>query len=298
MPILIIFDSNAVIHRAYHALPELTTQKGEQMNAVYGFLLVFFKVINEFNPDYIVSCFDSYGQCFRHKKFAEYKAKRKKSPQDLYDQIPKIKEFLKALGVSVFEKQGFEADDLIATIVKKAEQHQVLPKIKILIVSGDLDMLQLVDKQTEVYNLNKGIKKIEIYNQKKVKDYLGVFSFQVKDFKALFGDPSDNIPGATGIGKKTAVELLGKYKTIKELYSSIEKGEAWDLNQKIKEILIKYKNQVFLSYELAETRIDAPIDFNLKNCKWLAPSLHPNIKKKVKQIFEDHNFYSLIKKIP
>jgi len=122
--------------------------------------------------------------------------------------------------------------------------------------------------------------------------------YKVKDFKALFGDPSDNIPGATGIGKKTAVELLGKYKTIKELYSSIEKGEAWDLNQKIKEILIKYKNQVFLSYELAETRIDAPIDFNLKNCKWLAPSLHPNIKKKVKQIFEDHNFYSLIKKIP
>ena len=295
---LIIIDSNAVIHRAYHALPDLTTKKGDLVNAVYGFLLVFFKVIKEFEPDYIIACFDFPGPTFRHKKFVEYKAKRKKAPQDLYDQIPRVKEILGIFGVPVFEKQGFEADDLIATVAVKSPQQQVLPEIENIIVSGDLDTLQLVNKNTKVYNLAKGIKKVEIYDDEKVMEKFGILPSQVVDFKALSGDPSDNIPGATGIGKKTAVELLKEYKTIEQLYSAIEKGEAWDINSKIKETLLKYKAQVFFSYELAEARKDSPIDFNLEKCKWKKPSLEPEKLKKIDKLFRAYDFYSLINRIP
>src|SRR4030042_5715312 len=132
----IIIDSNSVIHRAFHALPPLTTKKGELVNAVYCFLLVFLKAIKDFQPDYIAAAFDFPAPTFRHKKFKDYKAKRPPAPKDLYSQIPKVKEFLKSFGVSVFEKEGFEADDIIGTIAKVSKKQQILPKIDIIILSG------------------------------------------------------------------------------------------------------------------------------------------------------------------
>ena len=163
---LLIIDANSVIHRAYHALPLLTTKKGELVNAVYGFLLVFFKAIKDFQPDYIAACFDFPGPTFRHKKYKEYKAKRPPTPKDLVSQIPKVKEILNAFSVPVFEKEGFEADDIIASLKIKNQR----AKIKNIIISGDLDLLQLVDKQTGVYILRKGVKDTVLYDENLVKE--------------------------------------------------------------------------------------------------------------------------------
>ena len=157
---LIIIDSNSIIHRAYHALPPLTTKKGELVNAVYGFLLVFFKAIKDFQPDFIAATFDFPGPTFRHKKYKEYKAKRPPAPEELYQQIPKVKEVLKSFNVPIFEKEGFEADDLIGTISKLAPKKQVLPDIETIILSGDLDTLQLINPKTKVYSLRRGVKDI------------------------------------------------------------------------------------------------------------------------------------------
>ncbi|MEK7503453.1 MAG: PIN domain-containing protein, partial [Patescibacteria group bacterium] len=155
---LIIIDSNSVIHRAFHALPPLTTKKGEVVGAVYGFLLVFLKAIKEFRPDFVAACFDVKGPTFRHEKYEQYKAKRPKAPPELYLQIPMVKDVLKNFGVTVYEKQGFEGDDLIGTIAK-------LSPIETIIISGDSDNFQLVDSKTKVYSLRKGVKDTVLYDE-------------------------------------------------------------------------------------------------------------------------------------
>ena len=289
---LIIIDGNALIHRAYHALPPLTTKTGEVVNAVYGFLLIFFKAIKELRPDYIVATFDAPGPTFRHKKFKVYKAKRKKAPDDLYEQIPITKEVLQNFNIQIFEKQGFEADDLIATISKRALKQQVYPKISTYILTGDLDALQLVNHSTKVYTSSKGIKNTIIYDKEKVIERFGVLPEQIVDFKALAGDASDNIPGAEGIGQKTAANLLQEYKDIENLYKAIERGEDWDIKSRIRDILIQNKEQVFFSQFLARERTDAPIDFNLEKCAWKDYN-----KENVKKIFERLNFYTLINRL-
>ena len=205
---LIIIDSNSIIHRAFHALPLLTTKNGELVNAVYGFLLVFFKAIREFQPDYIAACFDFPGPTFRHKKYKEYKAKRPPTPKELYQQIPKIKEILKDFNVPIFEKEGFEADDIIGTLAAFSTKKVIASPIETIILSGDTDILQLVNPQTKVYVLKKGVKDIVLYDENLVKEkFQGLTPEQILDFKALRGDPSDNIPGVTGVGEKIAIDL-------------------------------------------------------------------------------------------
>jgi len=292
---LVIIDSNSIIHRAYHALPPLVTKKGEQTGAIYGFLLTLFKVMKEIKPNFVAACFDIAGPTFRHKKFKEYKAKRPKTPKELSDQISKIKEVLKAFNIPIFEKQGFEADDLIATITKEAKKRQIYPFLEIYVLSGDLDTLQLVSNNTKVYTLQKGIKKTIIYDREKVLSCFGIEPTQVVDFKALRGDPSDNIPGVTGIGKKTALKLLLEFGTLESLYQNLEENseKAKNLNQKLKEILLKYKEQAFFSKFLAKAKDNVPIDFKLEIGQW------GNFdKKKISKIFENYEFYSLIKRLP
>jgi DNA polymerase-1 len=292
---LIIVDSNSLIHRAYHALPPLTTKKGELVNAVYGFLLVFLKAIREFQPDFIAATFDFPSPTFRHEKYKEYKAKRPPVPRELYQQIPKVKEILKTFGVSIFEEKGFEADDIIGTISRLAPKKQVLPEIETIILSGDLDTLQLVNSRTRVYSLRKGVKDIILYDEKLVKEkFQGLKPEQLLDFKALRGDPSDNIPGVTGIGEKTAIELLLKFGSLENLYKEIEgKSEkASQLRPKLKEALLKYKDQAFFSKKLAQIEKNTPIDFNLKKCRWGEYD-----KKKVNQTLKNLEFYSLIKRL-
>jgi len=293
---LIIIDSNSVIHRAYHALPPLTTKKGELVNAVYGFLLVFLKAIKDFRPDYIAAAFDLPAPTFRHKKFKEYKAKRPPAPEELYQQIPKVKEVLGIFNVQVFEKEGYEADDIICTIAGLSLRKQILPKIEIIILSGDTDNLQLVNPQTKVYVLRKGVKDTVLYNEILVKEkYQGLSPKQLLDFKALRGDPSDNIPGVTGVGEKTAIRLLLKLGNLENLYKEIEEKseKVKEIKQKLKEKLIKYKEQAFISKDLANLQKNVPIDFSLEKCRWAKYE-----KEKVIQFLKNLEFYSLIKRLP
>lgn len=297
---LIIIDSNSIIHRAYHALPRLTTKKGELVNAVYGFLLVFFKAIKDFQPDYIAATFDFPAPTFRHQKFKEYKAKRPPAPEDLYQQIPRVKEVLKSFDVPIFEKEGFEADDIIGTIARLAPRKQIIPGVETVILSGDLDALQLVDRRTKVYSLRKGVKDVVLYDEKLVREkFQGLKPEQLLDFKALRGDPSDNIPGVTGIGEKTAIELLLKFGSLGNLYKEIEEKleKAKKIKPKLKETLVKYKEQAFLSKDLAELCKNVPIDFNLEKCRWTPPTRRPKMMGKVIQLLKNFEFYSLIKRL-
>lgn len=293
---LIVIDSNAVIHRAFHALPPLTTKKGELVNAIYGFLLVFFKAIKEFQPDFVAATFDFPGPTFRHQKYKPYKATREKAPEELYQQIPKVKEILESFNVQIFEKQGYEADDLIGTISKSAPKKQVFPEIETIILTGDLDALQLVDKNTKVYTLRKGVKDTVLYDKEKVKEkYEGLTPEQLIDFKALRGDPSDNIPGVFGVGEKTAIELIKKFGTLENLYEELEENsqKAKEIKQSLRKKLLDYKEQAFVSKMLAEIKLDVPIDFNLEKCHWGKYD-----KGKVAQIFNDYEFQSLINRLP
>jgi len=287
---LLIIDSNSLLHRAFHALPPLTTKKGEQTGAIYGFLLILFKAIKDINPLYVVACFDLPVPTFRHKKFEGYKAKRPKTPEEIKKQLPKIKEVLRAFGIPIFEKEGFEADDLIATISTKAGEEN--NQIERYILSGDLDNLQLVDERTKVYTLGRGIKETIVYDKEKVVSRFEVLPEQMIDFKALTGDASDNIPGVPGIGKKTAAEIIKKFNTLEDLYQKIEKSDA-DISQRTREILIKNKKQAFLCRFLAEMKKDVAIDFNIKEARFGGFD-----QKKIEGILNEFEFYSLVKRIP
>jgi DNA polymerase-1 len=285
---LLILDANSILHRVYHALPPLTTKEGELVNAIYGFLLVLFRVIKEFQPDYIAACFDFPAKTFRHEKFREYKIHRPPCPKDLANQIPKLKEILKAFKIPIFEKEGYEADDLIGTIVSKC---QALEKI---IVSGDLDNLQLVSKETKVFVLS-GVKKSILYDEKEVeKKYQGLKPEQIPDLKALIGDPSDNIPGIFGIGEKTAIELLKKFGNLESLYKEIEENseKARKLPSKLKKMLLEQKEQALLSKDLAKIEKNVSLEYNLN--KW---NLQEIKKEEVENLFLKFGFKSLIKRL-
>ncbi len=292
---LIVIDSNSIIHRAYHALPHLTTKKGELVNAVYGFLLVFLRAVREFQPDFICACFDFPAPTFRSKIYKEYKITRPPAPEELYRQIPKIKEILKAFGVSIFEKEKFEADDLIGTIATITSQNQILAGIETIILSGDLDVLQLINPQTKVYTLKRGVKDIVLYDETEFKKKYGFSPQQLLDFKALKGDPSDNIPGIKGIGEKTAKDLLIKFGSLENLYEEIEKlaDKAKTLKPKLRNSLLESKEKAFLNKILVTLRKDVPIDFNFKKCQWGKYN-----REKVIKILKNLEFYSLVERLP
>ena len=290
---LIIIDSNSIIHRAFHALPPLTTKKGEVVGAVYGFLLVFLKAIKEFQPDFVAACFDVKGPTFRHEKYKEYKAKRPRAPDELYQQIPIVKDVLKSFSVVVFERQGFEADDLIGTIARIVPTpHQKNgggPEIESIILSGDSDNLQLVNAHTKVYTLRKGVKDTVLYDEKLVEEkYHGLKPKQLVDYRALRGDPTDNIPGVPGIGEKTATELIKEFGTLEKVYDNLPL-----INTKTREKLIQHKEEAFFSRELSEIYKNVPLDFNLQECRW--ENYH---KEKAAQALKNLDFYSLINRLP
>jgi len=289
--ILVLIDGHALVHRAYHALPPLNTGKGELVNAVYGFVLVLLKVLKELKPDYLVATFDLAGPTFRHKEFEEYKATRVKAPDELYAQLGRVKETLRAFSVPILEKEGYEADDVIGTVVEKLKTHK--EKINTIIVTGDLDTLQLVDKNTSVFTLKKGVKDTILYDAKAVSERYGLKPEQIADFKGLKGDPSDNIPGVPGIGEKTATELLKQYGSIENLYKELAKPKSRFKNQKLAEKLSENKEQALFSKYLATIKRDAPIKFNLRDA--LA---HDYDKDKVIKLFKELGFYSLVERLP
>jgi DNA polymerase-1 len=292
---LIIIDGNAIVHRAFHALPPLKTKKGELVNAIYGFLLAFFKAIKEFEPDYVAATFDFPAPTFRHIKYKLYKATRERAPDELYEQIPKVKELLGNFNIQIFEKQGFEADDLIGTISQKAAKKQIYPEIETIILTGDLDALQLVDKNTKVCALRKGVKDAVLYNEEKVKEkYDGLLPEQLVDFKALRGDPSDNIPGVFGVGEKTAISLIKEFNSLENLYQELRENseQAKKIKETLRKKLIDYKDQAFVSKMLAQIKRDVEIDFDLEKCIWGRYN-----KDKVINIFENYEFKTLINRL-
>ncbi|MCX6723462.1 MAG: DNA polymerase I, partial [Candidatus Staskawiczbacteria bacterium] len=249
---LIIIDSNALLHRSFHALPPLMTKSGQETGAVYGYLLTLFKAITDLKPDYVVACFDTKSPTFRHEMYKDYKAQRPVTPSGIISQIPVTKIVVESLGIPIFAKEGVEADDLIATICAKT------PDTEIFIVSGDMDNTQLVNEKIKVYTLGKGIKDTIIYDVAKVKERFGVEPGQMVDFKALTGDASDNIPGVAGIGNKTAAEIIQKYGNIKNLYEELATDTAI-LKPKVKEALKVNKESALMSRELAQMKGDVDI---------------------------------------
>jgi len=286
---LIIIDSNALLHRSFHALPPLMTKSGQETGAVYGYLLTMFKAITDLKADYVVACFDTKMPTFRHEMFKDYKAQRPATPSGIISQIPITKEVLATFKIPVFAKEGVEADDLIATIC--AKQPKEYPDTEIFIVSGDLDNTQLIDEGIKVYTLGKGIKDTVIYDINKVRERFGVEPKQMVDFKALTGDPSDNIPGVAGIGKKTAAEIIQKYGSIKNLYEELSTDTAV-LKPKVKEMLKLNKESALMSRELAQMKNDVDIDFKIEDCKF------GNFdKNQVENIFRRLDFNSLISRL-
>jgi len=288
---IVLVDSSALIHRAFHALPPLQTKTGELVNAVYGFTATLLKVLADLKPTYIAATFDSREKTFRHQEYAEYKATRLAAPPEIYEQIPRTKEVLEAFSIPIFEVEGFEADDLIATLTKQAQEKG----LEVYIVTGDLDTLQLVGEKTKVFTLKRGLQETIIYDENEVFKRLGIKPSQVVDFKALKGDASDNIPGLPGIGEKTASWLIAQFGSLENLYQALEKNTALakKLPQKLKENLIKNKDQAFFCKKLVALRDDVPIKLNLEQCY-----LHQYDKNQVFKLFQELGFKSLLKRLP
>ena len=246
--------------------------------------MIFLNMLKELKPSLVAVAFDYPKPTFRHKIYKAYKAKRVKAPQELYDQIPKIKEILKALNIPIFEKPGYEADDLIGAIDKKAKN-----KVdETIIVTGDLDHLQLVDEKTKVYTMKRGLTDTVVYDQKGVKNRYGLKPEELLDFKGLRGDPSDNIPGIPGIGEKTAAELISNYGSIEGIYKNIEK-----LQPRLQKLLKGKQSKAELAKELVTIKSDIPIEFDLQKC-----ALHDFDRTKVVKIFQELEFKSLLPKLP
>lgn len=282
---LVLIDGNAIIHRAYHALPPLTTKRGELVNAVYGFTSVLLKVISELKPDYILATFDLKGPTFRHEEYKEYKATRVKAPDELYAQFDRVKEVVRAFNIPIYEKEGFEADDVIGTMAAQAEKETGVENI---IVTGDLDTLQLIDDKTKVYALRRGMSDTTIYDEEAVAKRYGLKPEQMVDYKGLRGDPSDNIPGVKGIGEKTAGELIQKYGSIENIYRNLA-----EIKGALHEKLERDKSQALLSKRLATIDKNVPVKLDLSQAV-----TREFDRQKIVNLFQELNFFSLIKRLP
>jgi DNA polymerase-1 len=288
-PKLIIIDGNAIIHRSFHAIPPtLRTKDGVLVNAVYGFTSFLLKALNEFHPEYVILTLDKAGKTFRHETYAEYKATRTKAPDELYEQIPLVKKVAEAFDIPIFELSGFEADDLIGTLSRQAEGEKNLETI---IMTGDMDTLQLIDEKTKVYTMSRGLSESILYDTEKVNERYGLKPTQIIDYKALRGDPSDNIPGVRGIGEKTAVELLQNFNDLVGVYQAAGKNDK-KIKARTLELLAASKDNAFLSQNLATIDCAAPIELLLEKARFANFNL-----EKVLSLFSDFEFRSLLGRV-
>ncbi|MBU6415451.1 DNA polymerase I, partial [Patescibacteria group bacterium] len=284
---IVIIDSNAIVHRSFHALPALTAPDGSIVNAAYGFSSMLIRMIRELEPDYIVAAFDMAAPTFRHLAYERYKAQRVKAPDELYAQIPKVKEVLAAFHIPVLEQSGYEADDIIGTIAKKITA--LHKDAEVIIVTGDMDTLQLVTDRVRVYTMKKGINETALYDEAAVKERYGLAPAELTDYKGLRGDPSDNIPGVKGIGEKTASELLQKYHSIEAIYRALKKGEL-EASESIKKKLAAEEEEAMFSKELATINCAVPIDFSLEKISWAGIRGH---LPEIEAVFQKFGFRSL-----
>jgi len=278
---ILIIDGNSLLHRAFHAIPPLSTTKGLPTNAVYGFTNMLFKVLSDQKPNYVAVALDKSKITFRHNQYESYKANRKPTPDELRSQFPLLKELLHAMRIPVFETEGYEADDLIGTITSAAEKEG----LECIILTGDQDALQLITPQTRVLITKKGISELEIYDRKRVVDKYKVTPEQFADFKGLMGDPSDNIPGVPGIGKKTASKLLEQFGSVEEILKRVE-----ETTPRLQKIIVENSEKALMSKQLATIIRNAPIELNIENCRWKGPEHSELI-----QVFKKLEFKSLLK---
>ncbi|MDP3981958.1 MAG: DNA polymerase [bacterium] len=293
-PVLLILDANSLIHRAFHALPPLSTSRGEQVNALYGFFSILLKAIKEFQPEYIAVCFDMKAPTLRKQKYVQYKAKRERAADELYNQIPLVKEGLEAMDIPLYEQEGFEADDLIGTVATLAPRLQILPPLATIIVSGDQDVLQLVNKNTKVYMAKQGVQSMALFDEKMVRErFDGLFPLQLPDYKGLRGDSSDNLPGVKGIGEKTAISLLKEFKSLPHLYEVLKSGKATGVPERVQDLLREHEAAAFVSWELGTITRDVPIEISLDRLRW-----EKNDLSRIQEFLSRMEFSSLIKRLP
>lgn len=281
---LVLIDGNALVHRSYHALPPMATKAGESVHAVYGFALTLFSVIEKFKPDYIAASFDVPGGTFRDELYADYKATRVAAPDDLYAQIPKVKELVQAMNIPIYELPGFEADDCVGTLSKQGEAAGV----DVVIVTGDTDTLQLVTDHVKVYTLRKGLKDMVLLGIPEVTAKYGFPPERLVDYKGLRGDSSDNIPGVKGIGEKGATDLIQAFGSLEGIYAALER-----VKPKVREKLEAEREMAFLSRQLGTIDTNAPVRLTLADCV-----THDFDQAKIETFLRSLDFYSLIKRIP
>src|SRR3989338_11365820 len=262
---LVILDTHAILHRAYHALPEFSSSRGEPTGALYGLISMLVRIIVELGPDYIVAAYDLPGTTYRHAAFEGYKAKRAKTEEALAMQIDRARDVLKAFGIPLYEREGFEADDVIGTIVEKLKNKH---DVEVVIASGDMDTLQLVHgEHVRVYTLKKGLTETAMYDEPAVKERYGFGPQLLPDYKGLRGDPSDNIPGIAGIGDKTASILVSQFGGVGDIYKTLAKHPEWfekaGIKGKTLEKIKEGREAAELSKELGTIHRDVPIDFAL-----------------------------------
>lgn len=270
---LVLLDAHAILHRAFHALPDFSSPSGEPTGALYGVVAMLLKIIEELKPDYIAACYDLPEPTYRHEVFKEYKSGRKKTDDGLVAQIERSRDIFEAMGIPIYEHAGFEADDMLGTI---AHQMKSQKNLRVIIASGDMDTMQCIDKKrVQVYTLRKGIKDTVLYDEKAVIERYGFPPTSVPDYKGLRGDPSDNIPGIVGIGEKTATDLIREFGTIEKLYAVLDKGEkgeekllAIGIKPRIINLLKENKEEAEFSKMIAVIRTDAPITYTVPTTHW------------------------------
>lgn len=279
---LLIVDGNALIHRAYHALPDFKTHNGIPTNAIYGFASMLLKTVDDFSPTHICVCFDTPVPTFRKKLFTEYQSHRPEMEDGLSKQFPYVKEFLESAGITHIEKPGYEADDLIGTISKTAESEG----FKTFILTGDRDIVQLVDKKTFVIAPKKGLTEIQLFTEEAAQERFGIPARLLPELKGLMGDASDNYKGVVGIGPKTASVLITQFGSVENIYAHLNEVSS----PKTRELLEKNKESAFMSTKLATIVRDLDLDIQIDNC------IRTPYNQSLRDFFEKLEFNSLLKR--
>jgi len=282
---LMLLDGFGLVYRGYFALPPLTTAKGELVNGAFGFSSIVLRGFADLKPDYVAVAFDLSGPTFRHEQYADYKATRTKMPDDLASQFPKVREIVKALRIPVYELQGFEADDVIGTLTVQAEERN----LETTIVTVDLDMLQLVTDRTRLMTTRSGVENTVLYDPARIWERFGLRPDQMVDYKALKGDPTDNIPGVPGVGEKTAAKLIAQFGTLEALYSRLDEITPEKLREKLRE----HRDQVFQGQDLSRIVRNLPVNLDLE-----AARLSDYDRDTVVRLFREYEFRTLIERLP
>src|SRR5258706_1367336 len=283
---LMLLDGYGLVYRGYYALPPLTTSRGDLVNGVFGFASIVLRGLQDLQPDYLAVSFDLPGKTFRHDQYAEYKATRQRMPDDLRDQFPKVREVVKALRIPVYEMQGYEADDVIGTITAQLDSRDDL---ETTIVTVDLDMLQLVTPRVRLMTTRSGVENTVMYDVAKIDERFGLRPDQMIDYKALKGDPTDNIPGVPGVGEKTAAKLIREFGSLDAMFARIDDVTPEKLRDKLRE----HFDQIQMGRQLPRIVPDLPIQIDLEPAR-----LGDYDRDTVVRLFREYEFRTLIERLP